>query len=166
MSDDTGIIRLKAITLWQPWAQFIAEGWKTIETRTHSRFQSLAGSTIAIHAGAQWDHAWKQLAGPYLTPGDIAKVDTWTAIRPAVICLATIGKTGWIPPTEENSYLARINCQTRNRYGLFIEQVHQVGPITMPGHQGIWECTIDVAQEIGNQMIKDMKEIEHQGLLF
>jgi predicted transcriptional regulator len=42
---------MKVITLWQPWASFIALGWKTIETRTHDRFKNLVCERIAIHAG-------------------------------------------------------------------------------------------------------------------
>jgi hypothetical protein len=42
---------VKTITLHQPWASLIACGLKTIETRTHDRFRSLVGETVAIHAG-------------------------------------------------------------------------------------------------------------------
>ena len=48
------------LTLYQPWATFIADGLKTIETRTHNRFTSLYGKTILIHAGQQtrWGFAF------------------------------------------------------------------------------------------------------------
>ena len=41
---------MKAITLWQPWASLIADGTKTIETRSWAPPSSLLGQRIAIHA--------------------------------------------------------------------------------------------------------------------
>ena len=42
---------MKAITLHQPWASLIAEGIKTIETRSWAPPRQLIGQRIAIHAG-------------------------------------------------------------------------------------------------------------------
>jgi len=42
---------LPAITLWQPWATWIALRWKTIETRPHPHLARLAGFRVALHAG-------------------------------------------------------------------------------------------------------------------
>ena len=42
---------MKAVTLYQPWASLIAEGIKTIETRSWRPNESLIGERIAIHAG-------------------------------------------------------------------------------------------------------------------
>lgn len=42
-----------ALTLWQPWASLVAEGVKTIETRSWPAPAALAGERIAIHAGAK-----------------------------------------------------------------------------------------------------------------
>lgn len=44
---------MRAITLWQPWASLIAEGVKTIETRSWKAPDSLIGERIAIHAAAR-----------------------------------------------------------------------------------------------------------------
>ena len=41
---------MKAISLHQPWASLIAEGIKTIETRTWAPPKALIGQRIAIHA--------------------------------------------------------------------------------------------------------------------
>lgn len=41
---------MKAITLHQPWASLIAEGHKTIETRSWAPPKALIGERIAIHA--------------------------------------------------------------------------------------------------------------------
>ena len=44
---------MKAITLYQPWASLIAEGPKTVETRSWPAPQRFTGQRIAIHAGAR-----------------------------------------------------------------------------------------------------------------
>ena len=42
---------MKALTLHQPWASLIAEGPKTVETRSWSAPAWVIGQRIAIHAG-------------------------------------------------------------------------------------------------------------------
>ena len=42
---------MKAITLHQPWASLVAEGIKTIETRSWCPPRALIGERLAIHAG-------------------------------------------------------------------------------------------------------------------
>ena len=44
---------MKALTLHQPWASLIADGRKTIETRSWPPPRTLVGERIAIHAGRQ-----------------------------------------------------------------------------------------------------------------
>ena len=46
---------MKAITLHQPWASLIADGRKTIETRSWPPPRALVGERIAIHAGRKVD---------------------------------------------------------------------------------------------------------------
>ena len=59
------------ITLYQPWATWIMRGWKTIETRTHSRFACLRGQTILIHAGKTTDKSELVTENIYLTSQQI-----------------------------------------------------------------------------------------------
>lgn len=47
---------LAALTVWQPWASLIIEGWKPYEFRKwnyRTRHPGLVGQRIAIHAGAR-----------------------------------------------------------------------------------------------------------------
>lgn len=44
---------MKALTLWQPWASLMAEGVKSIETRSWRAPDALIGQRIAIHAAAR-----------------------------------------------------------------------------------------------------------------
>jgi hypothetical protein len=64
---------MRAISLWQPWASFIAIGVKPYETRSWSPPSRLIGQRIAIHAAKQrvdaddvewWRLVSKGQAGP------------------------------------------------------------------------------------------------------
>lgn len=41
---------MKALTIWQPWASLIIEGWKPREFRSWAAPSSVVGSRIVIHA--------------------------------------------------------------------------------------------------------------------
>ena len=45
------MVRLRALTLWQPWASLIAAGFKTVETRSWEPSSSCIGELLVIHAG-------------------------------------------------------------------------------------------------------------------
>ena len=47
---------MKAVTLYQPWATLIVDGWKTIETRNWRPPEYAIGQRIAIHAGKTLIH--------------------------------------------------------------------------------------------------------------
>ena len=49
---DRKVPAMNAITLWQPWAQLVAAGIRTIETRGHDRFRSLRPRKDAENAVA------------------------------------------------------------------------------------------------------------------
>ena len=63
---------MKALTIWQPWASLIAEGAKTIETRSWSAPASLIGQRIAIHAAKH--HPYRDLDH---LPGDVENGYEW-----------------------------------------------------------------------------------------
>ena len=46
---------MPAISLYQPWAEWIMLGWKVIETRKHWRFACLVGKDVLIHAAMRYD---------------------------------------------------------------------------------------------------------------
>lgn len=127
------------ITLWRPWADWVALDWKKIETREHNRLACLVGKRIAIHAGLKMDKsaaalaaraymdtgAWKgPLLLPYPCAGHIIALTSVTAHR--LLC-------------QEHERGALIECLT-HRYGSFLENtVRLPSPIPMKGHQGIWK---------------------------
>lgn len=67
---------MKALSLWQPWASFIAIGMKSFETRSWSPPPLLIGQRIAIHAAKKAippdDVEWaRRLGAPDLPRGAI-----------------------------------------------------------------------------------------------
>lgn len=140
---------MKVITLWQPWASFIALGWKTIETRTHDRFKNLVGQTIGIHAGNQWDEDWFKLTRNYFSAEQriltIKMHDNFKAgtNRGAIICTAKVVSVGWLD--HRDSQQALIDCSLESdhqRFGLSLTNVKIIKPIPAKGKQGIWNFHI------------------------
>jgi hypothetical protein len=134
---------MKVITLWQPWASFIALGWKTIETRTHDRFKNLVGETIAIHAGNKWDENWIKFAAQYLTADEIINTKIHIKLmfeegyyKGAIVCTTYVYHSQWL--MNPHCADALIECDTK-RYGLFLKDTKLIQPaIPAKGKQGIW----------------------------
>ncbi len=137
---------MKAITLHQPWASFIAYGYKTIETRTHARFRSLVGETIAIHAGKKWSPSFYVLIGEVLPRNRLRLLsDSFqkgSVPFGAVVCTAKVVESRIL--NKRDSYKALINCDIDSngclRYGLFLKDIKKLDPpIPVRGKMGIWE---------------------------
>lgn len=128
---------LPAISLYNPWAMWVALGWKTIETRLHDRFQSLKGLHILIHAGLSWDVRAIQEAKPYLTKEQIQEttlnLKTWP--RGAFVCNTLVHDYRLTEP--EDAKAALIECQTP-RVGLYLRDTTIMEPVDAVGRQGIW----------------------------
>jgi hypothetical protein len=133
---------LPAITLYQPWAAWIMEGWKTIETREHDRFKSLLGETILIHAGLHNDTSPSSKFNRYLkgTP-------TWKTVNGCILGTALVSDVGWLG--TEHSQEAMIDCGGVYRYGLFLENVEKFEqPIPVKGGMGIWYFNLNTKQKV------------------
>jgi hypothetical protein len=136
---------MKAITLQQPWASWVANGWKTIETRTHKHFASLEGQRIAIHAGKNYDERAVYAARPYLTPYQLQLHKRtqcgYRTPRGAIIC--TVFVRSFAQCVEHDALTALIECHKTVRFGLLLEKIELVmPPIFCTGHQGIWEVDL------------------------
>jgi len=131
---------MKIITLWQPWAWFIAMGWKTIETRTHDRFGSLLGQRIGIHAGMKWDDEWVSATYDYLSMENLIRTKNSIRVHGAIICTAFVEGYGKL--YEKDSEQALIDCEYTTRYGLFLSDIKRMESIAVKGKQGIWEYNV------------------------
>lgn len=123
------------ITLHMPWAYWVYRGWKTIETRTHKRFASLAGRQILIHASQSY-----QLGaggGTWLTDEQVTdSIFSGTPLMGHIIAIAEVVEHR--PCRPNDSRMAMIECRTP-RFGLVLRNVRPLPkPIKAKGHQGIW----------------------------
>jgi hypothetical protein len=131
---------MKAITLWQPWASWVDKNWKLIETRTHSRFASLVGQRIAIHAAMVWDKNAVREVSPF---SSVKLEEAVFSAGPygAVLCTAYVWKHDLLK--ESDSKDAMIDCGKVKRYGLFLNEVKSLKRLfPVRGKQGIWNVEI------------------------
>ena len=136
---------IPAITLWQPWATWIAWGWKTIETRGHNRFKGLVGKMIAIHAGQKFDPHAHQMADGYIRQIPDGPIEQRLAYPPsyypkgAVVCTAVVAAVGRL--SNACSQRALCPCDS-TRFGLELVEITDFKPIAWRGSQGIWQIPI------------------------
>lgn len=143
-------LRIRAVTLWQPHAGFVACGAKTIETRTHPRLASLVGHYVAIHAAqrrpqdlAHWDseqpHAMAAVRRHY-------RGQEWMPLG-AVVAVAFAW--GHRELTERDA--AAACCATGpGRWGLSLSHTMPVSPPqTASGRQGIWIWEVPRVEVLG-----------------
>lgn len=132
---------MKAISLWQPWASWIMWGWKMIETRTHDRFRSLEGETIAIHAARRHDKRGFDLASDYLADWQLARCVIEEPFPTGVIlCTAKVECVGWC--VENDARFALIECNSR-RFGLYLKHIRVYPePVPCKGKQGIFNIDL------------------------
>lgn len=109
------------LTMYQPWASWVIDQVKVIETRTHNKFRKLKGQTILIHAG--------------LTNDD--SVSTEDIVFGAILGSAFVYDTGPLNKTHERG--ACIECESVQRYGLLLNNIIKFDtPIPVKGEMGIW----------------------------
>jgi hypothetical protein len=141
---------MKAISLYQPWASWIAEGIKTVETRKHDRFEVLVGQRIAIHAGKRIDRMAWALATK-VVPDSVREkafqVISQPLVHGAIICTAYVSKFSWIhwvgSDLSRVEGMALIDCFDTFRSGLWLEDIHKLNiPILCKGHQGIFNVEV------------------------
>lgn len=134
---------MPVISLWQPWAQWVILGWKTIETREHNRFRHLAGKRLGIHAAKHWDKNAISAAVSWLSVDQIKETQSWLYrddIRGALIGTVHVITHRILTPSDEPGAL--IECRTL-RCGLDLTNpVRLVTPQPMTGRQGIWRARL------------------------
>ena len=128
---------LPVITLYQPWATWIMRGWKTIETRTHSRFSCLKGQRILIHSSK----TMATLSNPYLTLEQLASKPEMGLVTGCILGSAYVKDFRLLNGSDSEDAL--IDCKGR-LWGLFLEDIERWKyPIPEKGSQGIWHYDVD-----------------------
>jgi hypothetical protein len=120
---------MKAITLWQPWASLIIDGYKHIETRSNPWYYE---GLVAIHAGL------------HVNPEACYQFGYNPLTIPTGAILGIVRKTGLFhfeKAAEEKLY--HVDCFgdfTPGRYGYPMTLVEKFAkPIPAKGHQGFWD---------------------------
>lgn len=150
--------KMAAITLWQPWATFVAIGAKRFEFREWPAPKRLWGRRIAIHAGARkipktdLRELLVKLQGP--RPGETG-VDPTLAIplleqalsNPTVFPLGVVVCTAGLGKPLRNEELARAAGFTMqageiSNWGWPMLNVERLDPpIPARGDKGFWDWT-------------------------
>ena len=143
---------MKAITLYQPWATLIADGVKTLETRSWRPYQTLIGERIAIHAG-------KRSTADYFLDGPTRETMrrnhgvNWSREIPfsAVVCTARLAWAGQVRSFENEDHVW-VGCNPESlikidpygdfsigRWLWFLEHIRPLNPpVPARGSQGLW----------------------------
>ncbi len=128
------------ITLYQPWATWVADELKLIETRTHNRFGCLLQKEILIHAGQTTDkHA---LPNNYLNGREYSK-----PINGFILCKAFVNRFGKL--SAIHSEKSMIDCDSVERFGLYLTQIEKfTTPIEEKGGMGIWYYDLELMKKV------------------
>lgn len=131
---------MKALTLWQPWAQLIAVGAKSYETRSWPAPRNLIGQRIAIHAAKRWDRdlqaicleePFRSALLEFSSPSDL----------PRGVVVATARLLECFPTSSLNPSRAERSFGDwgPGRYAWLLVDVDRLKkPIPARGAQGIW----------------------------
>lgn len=119
---------LKVLTIYQPWASFLAEGYKHYETRGHA--VSFRGP-LAIHAGKTTRYVPFELHPKHNPPG---------------VPLGAIIAVGWLNAMVKAEDFFNLSEQERElgdwrpgRWGWQIINIQRLEvPIPISGKQGLW----------------------------
>lgn len=136
-------MRLPCITLWRPWAGWVALGYKTIETRTHRRFAKLAGQRIGIIAANKHDPQALLLADPWWPMPTMLTAEGGVHVQTGLVCTAQVVEHRGL--TAPDSRAALIDCGTVERWGLVLEDVRMQHDPSIRGAQGISYEDVEVA---------------------
>ena len=124
---------MKCITLKQPFASLIANGYKRIEFRS---WKSSYRGDLLIHAGSDVDKEamkrFEYLNLDYPQGAIIAKVKM-------VDCIEITDKVKEELKKEDPIvYKGAINHQGENEYGFVLEDIEKIDPIPTKGKLGLW----------------------------
>lgn len=133
---------LPCITLYQPYASWMAWGLKTLETRNHDKLKCLLGREIGIHAGFGFDPTAFRMAKPFAGDLDLRAREFGRNFAPVPLSGVILAKgyvSGFRQLSTSDSRAALFPCHTGDRWGLELEGVEELRPyVRVKGKQGIW----------------------------
>ena len=147
---------MKAISVYQPAATFIAMKWKTIETRTHARFELLEGQRIAIHAAKKdvrvpaslYDYLPAALRDSLQLSNILLSMDT---NRGKIVCTAQVTKARWAVMVDfdlRKAWNEQAMCEVGGKFLLFLEEIEPINPVPFRGRQGIFNVPDELVKKL------------------
>ena len=143
--------RMKAISLWQPYASLIAAGVKTIETRGWAPPRDLVGERIAIHAAKAIETSDVRGRERHRLIAAALDDPEWDGNVPrgAVVCTAVLDHTALVTGPEHNGQVTVAGTRWvrtdewgdfgPGRWLWFLRGVEPVDPpAPARGRQGFW----------------------------
>lgn len=142
-------MKMRALTLWQPWAGLIALGLKTIETRGWKHLPiTIIGEPLAIHASLKWRDRKAELLNEArgilhsYGLGELERRLSDEALAPcvafgAIVCTAVLS-AAWNGYGGKNTNQAAL-CDTDGRVCLALRDIARLDPpIPWKGKQGFF----------------------------
>jgi hypothetical protein len=157
-------MKVRALTLYQPWASLVALGAKKLETRSWST--SYRG-VLAIHAAKRFSLDRQDLCEdePFRTVlrtkySSIAGLIA-TPAMPLGCIVAICRLTDVVQITVTNAELLSVSeiafgDYTPGRYAWSLDNVHRIKPVPARGHQRIWNWNVNEVNGEYRQHIKDL----------
>lgn len=145
---------MRALTIWQPWASFLALGYKRIETRSWRQLV-MPGEVIAIHAAKRPEP--DRLYGPeYKARQAVQNSYGWEAGAKAfplgaVVALCTFDRIVGVAAPDIAALSRRelaLGDFSEGRYGWRVGSLAAMQePIPCKGAQRLWTLPADVTNE-------------------
>lgn len=124
------MVKVKALALWQPWASWIAEGYKTVETRTWStRYRGLLVICASLHGAHR--NGKDRWVGPCQRPDG-----TWTTYP--VGCAVALALLDHVTPMRPDHEAAALCGYEPGRYAWELKDVMPLEPFPVKGRQGLF----------------------------
>lgn len=132
---------MKALTIWNPWAHFIATGQKSVENRDWRPPKDLVGGYLAIHAGKRYD---KSGAESIRTEMGLLVPAHAELPQAAIVAVAVIDRVvdsaddspGWDDPWFVGAF------------GWCLRDVVRIDPVPCKGAQKLWEVPAPVLARV------------------
>lgn len=148
---------MKALSLWEPWASLIAQGSKTIETRSwHTNYRG----PVLIHAAKRWGRDQQKLVDICWPIAMFFPAD-WTPPLGCALAVATLADCfsitapmiehmqreadAWDHGGEMTHDAAEyyFGDWKVGRFGWLFRDVRPITPFPVRGRQGLWDCDDD-----------------------
>ena len=133
-------MRVKALTVWQPWASLIAHGVKEYETRA---WQTKYRGPLAIHASVRWGRDQQEVVGWRPYPDLLAALGLSVADLPKGFVVGVVDLVDVIPTQDVAPLLSeserRVGDYRPGRFAWRLENARLLPePVYAKGAQSLW----------------------------